>query len=390
MRKDVKFALIIGAVFLAVLIVYISVMQSGDKGRNDVTLVVPTGDSGSGAANMSSAAPTPPAKAPLRNSTPASVAPVATASDHPRNLTPEDHSRTAAPAVARSNDHSNAVAAAPRPQPVRTDLTPGTSAAPTGDPNADPWRSALNYGMLDTVKPAVDIRPDASNPPAPSVDAAPITTDTPGPDAQPIMGDISPAQPSTPIPTPEVAIGPTPAIPTTVTPSVPLSPSAAAAALSAPASPAAPTTHPVQANTGARTHVVASGETYSSIALSVYGTSKYWNRIADANPNIDPKNLRPGMTLIIPAFSPTIQPAVPAAVAAPAQPAIDPKTEYRVQSGDSLYKIAIHLFNDGKMSDKIYEMNKALIGPDPAKLKVGMVLKLPAATAPAAAAPAPK
>jgi nucleoid-associated protein YgaU len=221
--------------------------------------------------------------------------------------------------------------------------------------------------MLDAVKPAVDIQPDNSTDTLP--DVAPIRTETPGPDqtGTPIMADAQPMQPpAQPQPT-ETPLQPT----QVVTPAA-----------------VAPTTHPaVVANTGARTHVVAAGETFSSIAQSVYGASKYWNRIADANPNINPKSLHPGMILIIPGFSAPVEPAPSAPVAAAPAP-IDPKTEYRVQPGDSLYKIAVHIYTNGNYAQKIYDLNKALIGADPAKLKVGQVLKLPAAPAPAAAAPA--
>jgi nucleoid-associated protein YgaU len=58
---------------------------------------------------------------------------------------------------------------------------------------------------------------------------------------------------------------------------------------------------------------------------------------------------------------------------------VDPRSEYRVQSGDSLHKIAVKLYGKIDMVDKIYELNKAAIGPNKAKLKLGMVLKLPEA-----------
>jgi len=53
--------------------------------------------------------------------------------------------------------------------------------------------------------------------------------------------------------------------------------------------------------------------------------------------------------------------------------------EYAVQADDSLYKISMKLYGKGDKVDAIYELNKEKIGSDPARLKVGMVLKLPEA-----------
>jgi nucleoid-associated protein YgaU len=62
--------------------------------------------------------------------------------------------------------------------------------------------------------------------------------------------------------------------------------------------------HTTLATAGAKTHVVKSGETYSSIAKAVYGSANDWKIIANANPKVAAKSLRPGMVLTIPAFTP--------------------------------------------------------------------------------------
>jgi nucleoid-associated protein YgaU len=369
MRKDVKFALIIGGVFLAVLILYISVNQTGDKGRNDVALVTTGGTVTSGGSSPTPAV-TPPAPAPAtagpKAPAPKLTAPAPAAEDHVVAVVPP----APAPAVV---DHSADFTPAP---PVRSEVTP---AAPAVDPANDPWHSALTYGMLDTVKPAVDIRPDAAGP----QDIGPMASQPPSSDGSGTSPDSAAGGPIV-TETPSMSGGPIVADATHIGAPAPLPTASYSTEPPMASGLASPSTRPVQANTGAHTHVVAFGETFSSIAQTVYGNSKYWSRIADANPQIEPRSLKPGMTLIIPAFSPPVVPATPAAVA-PAP--IDPKTEYRVQTGDSLYKIAVHLFNNGQWADKIYELNRTAIGADPAKLKVGQVLKLP--PAPAAAAPAP-
>ncbi|HEX4793650.1 MAG TPA: LysM domain-containing protein, partial [Humisphaera sp.] len=55
----------------------------------------------------------------------------------------------------------------------------------------------------------------------------------------------------------------------------------------------------------AGTHRVAENETFASIARSVYGDVKYADAIAKANPSIDPRRLRPGMTIRLPDKSAT-------------------------------------------------------------------------------------
>jgi nucleoid-associated protein YgaU len=99
--------------------------------------------------------------------------------------------------------------------------------------------------------------------------------------------------------------------------------------------------------------------------------------------------LKPGTMIVIPPLT-DVRPDGAASLggrqASPAgartgareQTPVDPRTEYRVEPNESLYKIAVKLYGDGIRHVEIYELNKQLIGPDPAKLKVGTVLKLPA------------
>jgi nucleoid-associated protein YgaU len=128
-----------------------------------------------------------------------------------------------------------------------------------------------------------------------------------------------------------------------------------------------------------RTHVVAQGETFVSIARAVYGDGRYYQALVDANPTVTPEKLKPGMTITLPPDSQvkeshkTSKPA-----AASSSKASDGKT-YTVQSGDSLYKIAKKLYGNGEKSDDLYQANKQTIGPDSTRLKIGMVLTLPEA-----------
>ena len=50
---------------------------------------------------------------------------------------------------------------------------------------------------------------------------------------------------------------------------------------------------------------------------------------------------------------------------------------YTVKAGDTLSAIAEKFYGEGADYQGIYEANKATIGSDPDKIKVGMVLKIP-------------
>lgn len=136
-----------------------------------------------------------------------------------------------------------------------------------------------------------------------------------------------------------------------------------------------------------RTYTVQAGETFSSIAASIYGNSRYYPHIMRANPSLDPTRLRAGTVINLPSAE-QVKPAAvtDASIGTSSNSSskssirqIDTKTEYRVQPGDSLERISIKLYGKRDRTDSIYETNIATIGDDPARLKVGQVLKLPEA-----------
>jgi len=144
------------------------------------------------------------------------------------------------------------------------------------------------------------------------------------------------------------------------------------------ASVADPSTRP-----SVQSHVVAAGESFSSIAAQVYGSSKYVGKLMAANPNIDPLRLRVGMKIVVPELSSSTgatraDATTPTAPAAPTA-TVDMANGYKVQPGDTLEGIAVKLYGQSSAKFDIYTANKALIGPNPDRLKVGWVLKLPAA-----------
>jgi nucleoid-associated protein YgaU len=199
----------------------------------------------------------------------------------------------------------------------------------------DPWQKALSTGQLD------------------SADSAPpmMLTVTPTPTTQPTVNAAPPD--------------------TSIQPPTAHAPDGLAIA-------ATPSTQP---STGQRTHVVQQGETYSSIAAAAYGDAAYYPHLKRANPTIDEKKLRPGMTIVIPDKSQVVAISTGATpqLASDSKPAtsVDSSREYRVQPRDSLYKISLKLYGRADKADAIYQLNKDAIGPNPSVLKVGLVLKLP-------------
>ncbi|MDB5321344.1 MAG: Peptidoglycan-binding LysM [Phycisphaerales bacterium] len=161
----------------------------------------------------------------------------------------------------------------------------------------------------------------------------------------------------------------------------------------APAAAAAPVAASA-GRTAEGTHVVQSGDTLSSIAIEAYGSAAYYPHILRANPTVNPNNMKLGTTLILPKADEVKTIAVASerptgVVASVVQDVkIDPKTQYQVQSGDSLYKISLKVYGKSTFVERIYEKNKAAIGSDPKKLKLGMILELPEkATVAAVASP---
>ncbi|HEY7090866.1 MAG TPA: LysM peptidoglycan-binding domain-containing protein [Tepidisphaeraceae bacterium] len=343
MRKDVRLGLAIGGVLLAVLVVYLLVI-SGGSDKNDVTLARPDGTQTAVAPSHPSETP-PPADRPVHHEEIAG------------NNTQSGGTTTPPP----SGDH-----------PAVASNTPGSN---------DPWSAALNTGRL----------------PALLTETPRTGADSPDPSgASPLGAAGSPSQTAE-------ANQPTHTGTGSLSPTLPIAANAPALVTGGPATrpvgsggtiaadyPPVPET-PKPSPQKARTHVVQQGETFATIALAAYGSSAYYPHLIRANPTIDPRKLRPGMTITIPPLD-QVKPSEgssPGSTSSPQAAAagqstrgsvsspIDPRTEYRVESGDSLERISMKLYGKRDHTDKLYELNKSAIGSDPAKLKLGMILKLP-------------
>ncbi len=157
-----------------------------------------------------------------------------------------------------------------------------------------------------------------------------------------------------------------------------------------PAAQTTPTAKPLAA--GPRSHQVQRGETLSSIAMAAYGSPNFYPAILRANPKLDPRRMKPGMTIVLPDVSEVKHdPAAPSARSASSEThspsaTVNTSREYKVQPGDSLYRISVKLYGNSSMQDKIYELNRTTIGPSKERVRAGMVLRLPSAPTATAAA----
>ena len=257
------------------------------------------------------------------------------------------------PAVPASAAPANAAGTSETP-------APSSSAAPSGEPVSNAPQSIDQQQA--TQNPQVAVGPAV-------VPQAVDSTATPAGGAEPAATPVAPEQPAA-----------APAISDSST-------SLASGKSSAVAESTAPGKQ--------RTHVVQQNETLSTISLAAYGSANYYPHILRANPGLDPKKMKVGQSIILPDIS-AVKPqsGSGAGAGAGAQPAqsgtsqqqqpaaatgqhLDPAKEYKVAANDSLYRISVKLYGKSDLANQIYELNKEQIGPDPAKLKLGTVLKLP-------------
>lgn len=126
------------------------------------------------------------------------------------------------------------------------------------------------------------------------------------------------------------------------------------------------------------TYVIQPGDTFSTIAERVYGSKKHYGAIAKANPNVNPSRMRIGQVISVPPKESvaSIGGSIDTDRATLSAP-IDATRQYRIAPGDTLSRISQKLYGRSSQWQAIYETNKATIGPDEAKLKVGTLLDLP-------------
>ena len=128
----------------------------------------------------------------------------------------------------------------------------------------------------------------------------------------------------------------------------------------------------------ARTYTVRAGDTLGDIARRTYGTATAWQRIARANPLVDPTRLKVGQPLRLPAAE--TRDAADAASPTDTADALPPPTPaitHTIRTGESLSTLASRYYGDSTLWRTIFRANRDRIGNNPDALRVGMSLTIP-------------
>lgn len=128
---------------------------------------------------------------------------------------------------------------------------------------------------------------------------------------------------------------------------------------------------------GPRIYVVQPGDSFWSIAKAEYGNASYYHHVVRANPKVDATKLKAGMRITIPGRDEVIPQNAPPTAVSPTPVVIDETRQYRVKKGDNLSNIAQRLYGRASMTEKLYQLNRDVIGPDPSALKLNAILILP-------------
>lgn len=354
MRKDVKLGFAIGGVLLAVVVVYALVGTGNKDASNGGAGIVTEEPSAKNPADGATADAKNPASKPESAKTEPTTSPSSLA-DANRPAPPTE---SQPPATAPANGTNSAAGAA---TDSIASLALHNPADAAHDPNSDLWDKALNTGELMLSQTPTPASGSDKNIPGGGVERR---------DSAPQAGAT---QAPTGAETQARANGPA-----TLSRA-----SDAGASGNASTPPSSSLTTNSHAGT---THVVQKNETLAMISKAAYGSPNYYPHILRANPGLDPRKLKPGMTINLPPVSdvkptsngdPASASGSPSGSSSPAPSSkLDPKTEYVVESGDTLERIALKLYGKREMIDKIYELNKQSV-PDRNKLKLHQVLRLP-------------
>lgn len=264
-------------------------------------------------------------------------------------------------------------------------LTMGGTTAPAGSAVTPPDNAfAKPTGAANAAAPGTGGPATAgSSAPGSALAGAPGNSLAPA-----IAGPADPlgARPSSPGSSP-AAGNPATAAPTILPPERtvlgPASPSPATSpTITAPTAPkATPPAAKATASAGMTSYTIKSGDTLSTIAGEFYKDTRKWTVIAKANPGLDPARLKVGTVISVPkdgAGSLEARTAPERASASARPTGSSTGTEHTVASGETLSQIAERYLGNKGAWKRIYDANKGVIGSDPAKLKVGTKLVIPA------------
>ena len=294
------------------------------------------------------------------------LAPAKKASTTPTvKLTRQDQEGPAVPAETAGRDlrESPTMPASAMPTPVPTTSAPIAPAGVPASAFADPKPASTVPGFVPANEPIKPL-PTSGVPgftPATTTSSAVITTG----------GASAPAATAPAVPAPAAPVTTAPAATPAASPALP-DPS------SKPAAVPASTPTPAPKSTKVDTYTVKDGDTIASIWRSITGNERGWEKLLAANPGVDASRLKIGQVLKVPDFAPTGTSGATQTSSTASTTKASGATTYTVESGDTLHRIANKVYGDSKLWNQIYEANKSTIGSDPAALKVGMKLQIPA------------
>ncbi len=130
----------------------------------------------------------------------------------------------------------------------------------------------------------------------------------------------------------------------------------------------------------ADTHKVQPGDSLASLSQAYYGNAKYAKFLADSNTQVaDPARLALGVTIKIPPLPSDVDMRIagPTKTASTATANASGRRTYKVQAGDSFYRIARDQLGNANRWKELLALNKTLVHNDPTQLQVGQTLLLP-------------
>lgn len=138
--------------------------------------------------------------------------------------------------------------------------------------------------------------------------------------------------------------------------------------------PPAKSTTSAAAPAGAE-YTVKSGDTLEAIARAQLGDGQKWRAIVEMNPGLDPKALKVGQKLKMPAGGTATAKESSAPTGGSANSATN---TYTVQKGDTLVAIARKFYGGDSDWKRILDANSSVLKGDAAALRPGMKLTIPA------------
>ncbi|MBI3267890.1 MAG: LysM peptidoglycan-binding domain-containing protein [Planctomycetes bacterium] len=143
-----------------------------------------------------------------------------------------------------------------------------------------------------------------------------------------------------------------------------------------PPPPSTPAAAPVLP-AGQKSWTVHQGDTLVEISKKVYGSSRHWRAIAEANKKElpDPDHPKVGQLLVLPEIQEKSKPTgAPGATPAADEPT--GKDVYTIKEGDLLENLADRFYHDRRLWMKILEANPSRL-KDPQSLRVGQKIVIP-------------